>query len=211
MRPLQCGVPQGSVLGPLLFIIFLNGIYFSNILSFFIYADDTNAIVSNSNLNDLIHSVNNELNKICTWFKANKLSLNIDKTSCMIFKILHSNRTYPDLNSCTEGIKLSHTKFLGIIINESLTWSNHTTHVVNIVSKYSGILFRLKQIFPVKLYFPYIMHYFFPIYFTAIWFGLIQTTAILLLFISNKKELSEYVQIHTGLPIHHPYLRIIIL
>ena len=74
----------------------------------------------------------------------------------MIFKNRHSNRTYPDLNLCIEGIKLSkvsHTKFLGIIINESLTWSNHTTHVVNIVSKYSGILFRLKQILPCETLF----------------------------------------------------------
>ena len=87
----------------------------------------------------------------------NKLSPNIHKTNYMIFKNRHSYLTYPDLNYLfIEGIKLSkvsHTKFLGIIINESLTWSNHTTHVANIVSKYSGIMFCLKQIFPCETLF----------------------------------------------------------
>ena len=106
-RNIDCGVPQGSVLGPLLFIIFLNDIAFSSDkFSFVTYADDTNVIVSHANLSDLITIVNQELSNLSVWFKANKLSLNIDKTYYMIFKNRHSNRIYDDLNICIDGRKI---------------------------------------------------------------------------------------------------------
>ena len=151
-RNISCGVPQGSVLGPLLFIIFLNDIAFSSDkLTFVTYADDTNVIVSHANLPDLITTVNRELDNMSLWFKANKLSLNIDKTNYIIFKNRHSNRVYNDLNICIDGIEISrvsYTKFLGVLLDDSLTWSKHTSNVVNILSKYCGIMYRLKDILP---------------------------------------------------------------
>ncbi len=148
---IDCGVPQGSILGPLLFILYLNDIVFSsNFFKFIIYADDTNLLASHKNLPDLIRSTNHELIKISTWLKANKLSLNINKTSFMFFKNRHNTRlTY--LNNLFINIdntpisRVPFTKFLGIFLDDSLTWNNHNTQVTNIVSKYTGILFRLKH------------------------------------------------------------------
>jgi len=121
-----------------------------------IYADDTNAILSHHDLNYLVRSINNELSNLSLWFKVNKLSLNINKTNYIIFKNRHSNRTYNNVHIFIDGVeltKVSYSKFLGVHIDESLTWHEHNSYVTNIVSKYSGILFRLKHILPLKTLF----------------------------------------------------------
>ena len=89
LKTIKCGVPQGSILGPLLFLLYINNLpqvseYFMPIL----FADDTNLFATGYNLNDIVSEINKEIANIYAWVKANKLSLNIDKT---ILCFLHQN------------------------------------------------------------------------------------------------------------------------
>ena len=83
---IQCGVPQGSILGPLLFIIYINDIQnCSNILQFILFADDTSVFHSHADENTLIAEINKELKHVSDWLIANKLSLNISKSNFIRF------------------------------------------------------------------------------------------------------------------------------
>ena len=85
-KVIQCGVPQGSILGPLLFLLYMNDIgNVSNILELILFADDTNLFFSHNDLYSLTNIVNCEIERLSEWFKA-KLSINIKKSNNMIFK-----------------------------------------------------------------------------------------------------------------------------
>ena len=145
---ISCGVPQGSILGPLLFLIYVNDLAFvSPDLFTIMFADDTNCFITGKDLEGLAYTLNSELSKIVIWLNANKLSLNVAKTHYMIFqpKKRHLDIDVPIYINRSKISKVEYCKFLGVLIDDKLSWSNHIAHVKLKLSKVVGIMYRSRK------------------------------------------------------------------
>ena len=155
MSRVICGIPQGSILGPLLFLLYVNDLpRSSKILKFILFADDSNIYFSHNNTTTLFNIINTELMKVSNWFKLNKLSLNIEKTNYIIFG---RKRKLPEnFRILIDNIEISNvdvTKFLGVTIDSNLTWKSHLNRVSNVIARNIGVINKLKSVFPFHILF----------------------------------------------------------
>ena len=151
---IACGVPQGSVLGPLLFLIYINDLPSSSKkLNFYLFADDTNIYCESSDLSNLIKIVNRELRSVKKWLDANKLSLNIDKTNYIIFH--SSSSSVPSDAVVKIGKKhikrVKFVKFLGLLLDEHLSWKYHLSELSKKLARTCGIFFRIRNLLPLDV------------------------------------------------------------
>lgn len=151
LENVKCGVPQGSILGPLFFSLYINDL--PNISSFKVrlFADDACLIYKNKNIFQLEQNVNSELIKVNDWLKVNKLSVNYSKTKYIMFTNKKINK---DITLMIDNYKLdrvSEIKYLGVVLDESLKWKSHIDLIKTKISRGSYILAKLRHYVPISV------------------------------------------------------------
>ena len=144
-----CGIPQGSTLGPLLFILYINDLPFMVNLSTILFADDTCVTSSNSNISILVNDINQMLERLNKWFISNKLTVNYKKTNYMVFLGSRKQRFKGIIKMGDATLKkVSSAKYLGLTLDDNLNWNCHVTELCKNFSKACNMMYKLRYFLP---------------------------------------------------------------
>ena len=166
LKTVLCGVPQGSTLGPLLFSLYINDLPLHTKFYVHLFANDTVLMMKDKNISNLQIAVNQELSDVDNWMRYNRLSLNFLKSSFFISTTKHKQNS--TINFCVNVGDhtipcLESAKYLGVMIDKQLTWSNHVNSVINKLAKASRILSKVRhcvsKVTLVKLYSSFVYPY----------------------------------------------------
>ena len=143
LLPITIGMPQGSVLGPFLFLVYINDLTNSCKSRIMLYADDSVLLCSDNNIQSLKKKCKNEFGLLENWINFNRLTLNYSKTHCVLFTNSRTN-TNDNFQINTQN-RASFPKMLSVILDYKLTWKDHKRFVVEKLYMARGILSKLQR------------------------------------------------------------------